>query len=130
MIQVRIDEAAYSSVAKGLVRQVVGSLIEQLVDNGVLSFSQDLDDEGANLVFATAFGVLVKFEDFHGQVSGTQRHPVVVGFMSVPTDQALSMATPEEILISRRRSDLHGGVDDTVIREIFKELQQKHHHSQ
>ena len=124
MIKVRVDEVAYSKVAKGLVRRVVSSLIDQFADHGVLDLSQELSDDGLDLIYTTAFGVLVQFEDFRGHLLGSQRHPVVVGFMSVPVEKGLGHDEPEEVLISRRRTDLHGGIDDDLIREAFAELRE------
>lgn len=125
MIRVRVDETAYSLVAKGLVRRVVKTLIGQFADIGVLDLSQELSDEGLAFVDVTAFGVLVQFEDFRGHSLDGQRHPPVVGFMSVAKNGKLDLHEPEEILISPRRTDLHGGVDKNLIREVFKELQKR-----
>ena len=119
MIEFTVDEAAYSQVASGLVRRVIASLIEQLADKGVLDLSQTLNDSDLNLVFNTAQDVLVQFEDFRGHCSGEFRHPVVVGFMSVPVDEMMASDTPEILLVSRRRSDLHGKIETDLIRDIF-----------
>lgn len=125
MIEVRVDEAAYSKVARGLVKRVIVSLINQFSDNGVLDLTKELNDEGLNLIYTTAFGVLIQFEDFRGHVLGKQRHPVVVGFMSSPVEGNPDQEEPEEILISRRRTELHGGIDDELIQEIYSELKEK-----
>ena len=129
MIEFTVDEAAYSEVACGLVRRVIASLIEQLADKSVLDLSGELSERDLSLVFNTVQDILVQFEDFRGHCSGAFRHPVVVGFMRVPIDDMVAADTPEVLLVSRRRADLHGGIENDLIRDVFEEIQLKRRQS-
>lgn len=125
MSSVRIDEMAYTKVARGLVKRVVTALIDQFADEGLLDLSGSMAQDDLDFVFVIAFRVMVQFEDFAGHTLGADRHPVVVGFLSVPQNTPPGSWGGDEILISPRRTDLHGGLAADLIREVFAEVQDR-----
>ncbi len=123
MIDIEIDADTYSKVATGLVHRVLRALIRGLADAGVIDLSQDLRPEDLDMIYTLAFGVLVQFEDLRGHTYDDHRYPAVVGFIRTPAKGKLDLKKPETILISRRRTDLHGAFDHDDICRAFAELQ-------
>jgi hypothetical protein len=122
MIDARIDEDAYPGIAEGLVRRVIRSLIGQFVDHGLIDLGTELPQSGVDLVFDTAFGVFVQFEDTRGHQIGDCLHPAVVGFMNLPVSHPPKPGGTETVIVSRKRTHLHGAVDDALIRGVFAEM--------
>ena len=120
MISIRIDEQEYAEVSKGLISSVLRGLIRQLVDRDLLDISKPLAEETLDLVWAIAFDVFSRFEDFSGHTLGQNTYPAVVGFITVPVDEPRAPAAREEILLSPNRAHLHGGVEDHLIREAYQ----------
>lgn len=126
MISIRIDEEEYAEISKGLISSVLRGLIRQLVDRDLLDTSKPLAEETLDLVWAIAFDVFSRFEDFSGHTLGQNTHPAVVGFMTAPVDEPRAPTAREEILLSPNRTHLHGRVDDYLIREAFHAITLEH----
>lgn len=121
MTVIEFDDETYGEIVPGFIRKVLRNLIAKLNDIDAVDLKTELTEAEDDLIYDFAFGLFVQFEDTRGHQQGDFRYPAAVGF-TVDRLDGKPVHTPEKLIATQKRTFLHGGLDSTLIRDVFDEL--------
>lgn len=111
-----LDEMAYESVADAFLSKFLEQMIKDLLDTGKIDDAETLSDDDSAFVFQLCFNLLVLLEEFGGVVVDGKRRPPLLAFAAFAEGGPFhNPITSAALIVSHRRSDLHGGVSDKKI---------------
>lgn len=109
-IAVIVDDAAYGAAAAAFSQKVLNRLVKDLARHGLIDLKGDKDT--VDIIYDLVFNLFAAFED-HG---GFQDGEAGVSHLAF----ARHAISPPNLLVSWRRTFLHGGLDDPMILHAFE----------
>lgn len=117
----KLDGEAYGELASVFLERFLVAMLSELLEEGKIAKGETLSEADVIFVYKIAFRLLSQFEEFHGVELGEQRYPTVLAFAQFPDASPLDPPlTASEFIVSDARTELHGGVDDSMIQAAYR----------
>ncbi|WP_085026166.1 hypothetical protein [Ensifer aridi] len=113
-IQVVVDDKVYGPIANAFVRAFVMAIVRILARRGLID-PNNANSNTVDAIFDLCFSALAAFEDHGGVSVDSNRYVAHCAFAPQPKD-------PDQLVLSFRRTFLHGGIDDGMIKAALDEV--------